>query len=57
LLQLIEPAKAVAVQHGRRWQLSQKGRLSVNPDPLRFSMDVRLLKLEDRLAKLEAFKG
>ena len=57
LLQLIEPAKAVAVQHGRRWQLSQKGRLSVNPDPLRVSMDERLLKLEDRLAKLEAFKG
>ena len=57
LLQLIEPAKAVVVQHGRRWQLSQKGRLSVNPDPLRVSMDERLLKLEDRLAKLEAFKG
>jgi hypothetical protein len=57
LLQLIEPAKAVVVQHGRRWQLSQKGRLSVNPDPLRVSMDERLLNLEDRLAKLEAFNG
>ena len=57
LLQLIEPAKAVVVQHGRRWQLSQKGRLSVNPDPLRVSMDERLLNLEERLAKLEAFKG
>jgi hypothetical protein len=57
LLQLIEPAKAVAVQHGRRWQLSQKGRLSVNPDPLRVSMDERLLLLEDRLAKLEAING
>lgn len=57
LLQLIEPAKAVAVQHGQRWQLSQKGRLSVNPDPLRVSMDERLLNLEDRLAKLEAFNS
>ena len=57
LLQLIEPAKAVVVQHGRRWQLSQKGRLSVNPDPLRVSMDERLLNLEERLAKLEAFNG
>lgn len=57
LLQLIEPAKAVVVQHGRRWQLSQKGRLSVNPDPLRVSIDERLLNLEDRLAKLEAFNG
>ena len=57
LLQLIEPAKAVAVQHGQRWQLSQKGRLSVNPDPLRVSMDERLLLLEDRLAKLEAING
>jgi len=57
LLQLIEPAKAVVVQHGRRWQLSQKGRLSVNPDPLRVSMDERLLNLEDRLAKLEAFNS
>ena len=57
LLQLIAPAKAVVVQHGRRWQLSHKGRLSVNPDPLRVSMDERLLNLEERLAKLEAFNG
>jgi hypothetical protein len=54
LLQLIQPARAVVVQYGRRWQLSQRGMLSVNPDPLRVSTAERLLKLENRLANLEA---
>lgn len=54
LLQLIQPARAVVVQYGRRWQLSQKGMLSLNPDPLRVSTTERLLKLENRLANLEA---
>lgn len=53
LLQLIQPAKAVVVQYGRRWQLSQRGMLNVNPDPLRVSTAERLLKLENRLANLE----
>ncbi|MCF8140501.1 MAG: hypothetical protein K9J75_05280 [Cyanobium usitatum Tobar12.5m-G36] len=57
LLQLIQPARAVVVQYGRRWQLSQKGMLSVNPDPLRVSTAERLLKLENRLANLEASNG
>ncbi len=57
LLQLIEPATAVVVQHGRRWQLRQKGMLSVNPDPLRVSTAERLLKIESRLANLESSNG
>ncbi|MGB5136819.1 MAG: hypothetical protein WBN89_16800 [Prochlorococcaceae cyanobacterium] len=53
LLQLIEPAMAIVVVHGRRWQLMQKGLLSVNPDPLRVSTAERLVDLDRRLARLE----
>lgn len=54
LLHLIQPAKAEAVVHGRRWQLKEKGLLSVNPDPLKISASNRLAELEQRLARLEA---
>ncbi len=56
-LHLLEPATALAVQHGRRWTLLQRGRLSVNPDPLRRSTAVQLEDLEQRLARLEARLG
>ena len=57
LLHLIEPAVAVVVVHGRRWQLSQKGLLHVHPDPLRVSTSVRLADLDRRLARLEKASG
>ncbi|MBC1260291.1 hypothetical protein FQK07_03240 [Synechococcus sp. BSF8S] len=57
LLQLIEPASAMVVVHGRRWQLRQKGLLSVNPDPLRVSTAERLANLERRIARLEGTTG
>lgn len=57
LLHLIEPAVAVVVVHGRRWQLSQKGLLHVQPDPLRVSTAVQLADLDRRLARLEQASG
>jgi len=57
ILHLIQPAKAEAVVHGRRWQLKEKGSLSVNPDPLKSSISERLSNLEQRLARLETKDG
>ena len=52
-LHLLNPATAVAVEYGRRWQLEQKGRLSIHPDPLRQGTGTRLQAMEDRLSRLE----
>jgi hypothetical protein len=52
-LHLLAPATAVAVEHGRRWQLRHKGRLSIQPDPLQQGTGQRLQAIEQRLAKLE----
>jgi hypothetical protein len=52
-LHLLNPATAVAVEYGRRWQLEQKGRLSIHPDPLRQGTGTRLQAVEDRLSRLE----
>jgi hypothetical protein len=57
ILHLIQPAKAEAVVHGRRWQLKEKGVLSVNPDPLIASTSDRLAQLEQRLVRLETKDG
>ncbi|APD48575.1 hypothetical protein KQ302_09805 [Synechococcus sp. CS-602] len=54
LLHLIRPARAEAVVHGRRWQLKEKGVLSMTPDPLKANISGRLAELELRLARLEA---
>jgi hypothetical protein len=52
-LHLHQPATALAVQHGRRWTLQERGKLSVVPDPLRRDTAQLLANLEARLARLE----
>jgi len=52
-LHLHQPATALAVQHGRRWTLQERGRLSVLADPLRRNTAQLLAELEARLARLE----
>jgi hypothetical protein len=57
LLHLVRPAQLDAVVVGQRWQLREKGELSVTPDPLRVGVTERMASLEQRLAYLEAKKG
>ena len=52
-LHLQQPAQLDSVVIGRRWQLREKGRLSVSPNALRVGLSERLSAMEDRLAKLE----
>jgi len=52
-LDLLEPGTADVVEHGRRWYLSQKGRIGLQADPLKVSPENRYLDLESRLRKLE----
>jgi hypothetical protein len=54
LLHLIEPALVDAVEMGRRWQLRQRGQLSVSSDPLRVDLSNRFASLEQRLSRLES---
>jgi len=56
-LHLHQPATALAVQHGRRWTLQDRGKLSVIPDPLRQNTAQLLADLEARLARLEEGGG
>ena len=53
LLHLVSPALVDAVEVGKRWQLKEKGQLSVSPDPLRVGLTDRMAKMEERLAQLE----
>ena len=55
-LHLLRPARLTAVVVGRRWQLREKGQLSVSPDPLRVALSDRMATLEQRLSSLEAKK-
>jgi hypothetical protein len=41
------------VEVGKRWQLQEKGQLSVSPDPLRVGLTDRMAKMEQRLIQLE----
>lgn len=52
-LELLEPGRADVVEYGRRWMLVHKGRLGLQPDPLKNSLETRLLRLESRLQSLE----
>jgi hypothetical protein len=54
LLHLIRPAQLDAIVVGRRWQLREKGQLSVTPDPLRVGLSERMASMEQRLSFLEA---
>ena len=53
LLHLVRPALLDAVEVGKRWQLQEKGQLSVSPDPLRVGLTDRMAKMEQRLVQLE----
>ena len=53
LLHLLRPARLDAVEVGKRWQLQEKGQLSVSPDPLRVGLTNRMAKMEQRLIQLE----
>jgi hypothetical protein len=53
LLHLLRPARLDAVEVGKRWQLQEKGQLSVSPDPLRVGLTDRMAKMEQRLIQLE----
>jgi hypothetical protein len=53
LLHLIQPARLDAVEVGKRWQLREKGQLSVSPDPLKVGLTERMVALEQRLDGIE----
>ncbi len=57
LLHLVRPALLDAVEVGKRWQLQEKGELSVSPDPLRVGLTDRMAKMEQRLVQLEGNKN
>jgi hypothetical protein len=52
-IELIQPARADAIEHGRRWLLAEKGELGIYTDPLQQSLENRLRRLEARLNALE----
>lgn len=52
-LELLQPAVATSVEHGRRWMLTAKGRIGVEADPLKRSLEQRLRALEQTLQRLE----
>jgi len=56
-LELLEPGRATVVEYGRRWYLSAKGRIGLQPDPLQISLEQRLARLEARLKTLEQAEG
>lgn len=49
-LELLQPAEAIAVEHGRRWLLTSRGRIGLQADPLQRSLEQRLRALEQALA-------
>ena len=57
LLYLIRPALLDAVEVGRRWQLREKGKIDVSPDPVRVALSERMAHFEKRLALLESKQG
>lgn len=52
-LELLQPAMATTVEHGRRWLLLAKGRIGLQADPLQLSMEQRISALERGLAMLQ----
>jgi len=52
-LELLKPGLASVVEHGRRWFLTSKGSVGLQPDPLKHSLERRLRILESRLKILE----
>jgi hypothetical protein len=52
-LDLLQPAVATSVEHGRRWLLTARGRIGAAADPLQRSLEQRLSTLERSLAMLQ----
>ena len=52
-LDLLQPAVATSVEHGRRWLLTARGRIGAAADPLQRSLEQRLSALERGLVKLQ----
>ena len=52
-LDLLQPATATSVEHGRRWMLTARGRIGAAADPLQRSLEQRLSALEQGLAMLQ----
>lgn len=52
-LELLQPAVATSVEHGRRWMLTTKGMIGVEAEPLQRSLEQRLRRLEQGLQRLE----
>ncbi len=53
VLELLEPGRANVVEYGRRWYLGTKGRLGLQPDTLKVSLENRLRLLESRMRAIE----
>ena len=51
-VELLSPGLATVVEHGRRWYLKDQGRLGVITDPLKFSLEQRLRRIENQIFKL-----
>lgn len=49
-LELLQPATATSVEHGRRWMLTARGKIGLQSDPLQRSLEQRLSALERALA-------
>jgi len=49
-LELLQPATATSVEHGRRWMLTARGNIGLQSDPLQRSLEQRLSALERALA-------
>lgn len=48
-IDLLSPATATVVEHGRRWYLKDKGSIGVLSDPLQRSMEQRIRVLEQKV--------
>ena len=46
-------ATATVVEHGSRWYLKDKGKIGINTDPLRQSLENRLRAIENKIAMVE----
>ena len=51
-IELLKLGSAVVVEHGRRWYLKDRGSLGVISDPLEFSLEQRLKRIEKRLSSI-----
>lgn len=48
-LELLKAGSAIAVEHGRRWYLKDKGTIGTHANPLQRSLEQRIRRLEERI--------